>query len=63
MILRTYCLRCRKHINNIASKDVVMTNKVIWNKSRCGECLSDKSRFTVQEDSKGNQKKTKKTKT
>ena len=29
MILRTYCLRCRKHINNIATKDVVMTNKVI----------------------------------
>ena len=25
-----------------------MTNKVIRNKSKCGECLSDKSRFMKQ---------------
>ena len=57
MRLRTYCLSCRKHTNNIGSKKVIMTNKVIRGKSRCGECLPDKSRFMAQEDSKSNQKK------
>ena len=45
MKLRTYCLACRKHTNNIASRWVTMANKVVRIKSRCGECLSDKSRF------------------
>ena len=45
MTLRTYFLACRKHTNNIASRKVTMTNKVIRDKSRCSECLSDKSRF------------------
>ena len=48
MVLRTYCLACRKHTNYIASRKVTMTNKVIRDKSRCGECLSDKSRFMKQ---------------
>ena len=48
MMLRTYCLACRKHRNNITSRKVTMTNKVIRNKSRCSECLSDKSRFMKQ---------------
>ena len=43
MKLRTYCLACRKHNNNIASKKVTITNKVVRDKSRCGECLSNKS--------------------
>ena len=45
MKLRTYCLACRKHTNHIASRKVTMTNEVIRDKSRCRECLSDKSRF------------------
>ena len=52
MKLRTYCLACRKHTNNIASKTVTMTNKVVRDKSRCGECLSDKSRFMKQKSNK-----------
>ena len=48
MKLRTYCLACRKQTNNIGSRKVTMTNKVVRNKSRCGECLSDKSRFLIQ---------------
>ena len=43
MKLKTYCLACRKHTNNIGSKTLTMTNKVIRGKSRCSECLSDKS--------------------
>ena len=32
MKLRTCCLTCRKHKNNIASRKVTMTNKVIRDK-------------------------------
>ena len=45
MKLRTYCLACRKHTNNITSRKVTMTNKVVRDISRCGECLSDTCRF------------------
>ena len=45
MKLKTYYLACRKNTNSITSRKVTMTNKVITDKSRCGECLSDKSRF------------------
>ena len=46
MKLRNYCLACRKHTNNIGSKTVI--NKVISDKPRCSECLSDKSQFMKQ---------------
>ena len=52
MKLRTYCLAFRKHTNNIASRKVTMANKVIRGKSRCRECLSDKSRFMKQKHNK-----------
>ena len=53
MKLKTYCLVCRKiHTNDIASTKVTMTNKVIRNKLKCGECLSDKSRFLKQNHKK-----------
>ena len=28
----TYCLSCKKHINNMASRNVTMTNKVLRQK-------------------------------
>ena len=56
-LLRTYCLGCREHTNNIGSKRVTMTNKVIRDKSRCGECLSDTSQFMAQEYSKNKETK------
>ena len=52
MELRSYCLACRKCTNNIASRKVAMTNKVIRDKPRCGGCLSDKSRFSRQKPNK-----------
>ena len=52
MKLRTYCLACRKHTTNIASRKVTMANVVVRDKSRCGECLSDKSRFLKQKPNK-----------
>ena len=30
--METYCLSCRKHTDNIGSKTVIMTNKVITEK-------------------------------
>ena len=52
MVLRTYCLVCKKHTDNYVSKNVSMTNKVIRNKSRCSVCLNDKSRFMKQKNNK-----------
>ena len=52
MVLITYCLACRKHTNNIASRKVTMTNKVIRDKSYCSEFLSNKSRFMKQKYNK-----------
>ena len=46
--MQTYWLSCRKRTNNICSKKVMMLNKVIRDKSRCGNCMSDKSRFLKQ---------------
>ena len=42
MKLKTYCLACREHTDNIGSKRVTMTNKVIRDKSRCAQCLFEK---------------------
>ena len=33
MVLKTYCLACKKHTNNIASRNVTMTNIVLIEKS------------------------------
>ena len=52
MKLRTYCLACREHTNNIGSKRITMTNKIIRNKARCAQCLSDKWRFMKQKHDK-----------
>ena len=41
--MHTYSLSCRRHTGNIGSKRVTMRNKVIRNKSRCANCMSDKS--------------------
>ena len=46
--MKTDCLACRKHTNNVSSRNRTMTNKVIRNKSKCGACLSDKARFSKQ---------------
>ena len=46
----TYYLSCRKHIDNISSKK--LTNKVVREKSRCANCMSDKSRFLKERSNK-----------
>ena len=44
----TYCLSFKKHTNNIASRNVIMTNKILGQNSGRGKYLSDKSRFLRQ---------------
>ena len=48
----TYCLSCKKHNNNMASRNITMANKILRQKSKCSACLSDKSRFLKQDHSK-----------
>ena len=45
--MQTYCLVCRKNSDNISSKKVAMTvaSKVIRDKSKCADYMSNKSRF------------------
>ena len=52
MKFRTYCLACRKHTNNIPSRNLTIPNEVVRDKLRCSKCLSDKSRFLEQNHSK-----------
>ena len=53
--MRTYCLACRKHTNNVDSRNITMTNKVIRNKPKCGACFCDKSRILNQKHKKSGQ--------
>ena len=45
MKLRTYWLDCREHTDNIGLKNN-------YDKSKCGVCLSDKSRFLKEKHNK-----------
>ena len=51
--MRTYCLACREHTDNVGSKKITVKNKVIREKSRCAECFSGKSKFMKQKQKKG----------
>ena len=50
--MKTYCLSCRKPCDNIRSKKVIMTNKVIRQVSKCANCVAEKSRFLIQKSNK-----------
>ena len=43
--MQTYCLSCKNHRDNVGSKNVTMTNKVIKEASRYANCMVDKSNF------------------
>ena len=44
-IIKTCCKSCRKQTNNIGSKKVIMTNKVIRQVTKCANCMAEKSMF------------------
>ena len=50
--MQTYCLSYKKHTNNVGAKKVTMTNKVVRVKSRCANCMSEKSRLLKQKSNK-----------
>ena len=50
--MKIYCLSFRKHTDNIGLKKVIMTNKVVRQKSGSTNCMVDKSRFLKQKFNK-----------
>ena len=50
--MKTFCLSCKKYADNIDSKKVIMTNKVIKQASKCARCVAEKSRFLKQKSNK-----------
>ena len=50
--MKTFCFSCKKHADNIDSKKVIMTNKVIKQASKCARCVAEKSRFLKQKSNK-----------
>ena len=46
--MKTYCLSCKKYTDNIGSRNMIMTNKVIRQASKCVNCVAEKSRFLKQ---------------
>ena len=42
--MQAYCFTWRQDTNNITSKKVIITNKVVREKSRCSNCMVNKSR-------------------
>ena len=55
--MQTYCLSFGDYTDNIGSKKVTMTNKVIREKSRRANCISNISRFLKQKPNKNTIKK------
>ena len=42
--MQTYCLRCKKHTDNICPKELIMmTNKEIKGKPTYSDCMANKS--------------------
>ena len=50
--MQAYCLSCKKDTDNIGSKKVIVTNKVIRQKSRCANCVAENSRFLKHKSKK-----------
>ena len=48
--MQTYCLSCRKYTDDIGSEKVIMTNN--RQKSRCANCMFDKSRVLKSKSNK-----------
>ena len=46
--MKTYCLSCKKHTDNIGSKKVIMANKIVRHTSKCANFIAEKSRFLKQ---------------
>ena len=50
--MQTCCLSCKKHTDNVGSKDVTMTNRVVREKSKCVNAMIYTSRFLKEKPNK-----------
>ena len=46
--MKNYCLGCKKHTDDMGSKKVIITNKIIRYASECSYCAAENSRFLKQ---------------
>ena len=51
--MKTYCVKCRKDIENIDPKMVGTKNKRLVMQSKCSVCGIKKSRFVKEQEAKG----------
>ena len=51
--MKTYCLKCKKHTDNIDPKMVRTKNNRSIMQSKCSVCWTKKSRFVIEQDAKG----------
>ena len=43
--MQTYCLKSKRHNYNSWPPKIIVTNKVIRQKSKCANCMANKSLF------------------
>ena len=51
--MKTYCVKCRKHTNNIDPKMFRTKSNRLLIQSKCSVCKNKKSRFLNEEEAKG----------
>ena len=51
--MKTYCVKCRKNIENLNSKIFKTKNGRLLMQSKCTDCGIKKSRFVKEQESKG----------
>ena len=50
--MQIYCLGCKRQTDDMGSKKVIMTKKVLTKTSKCASSVADKSRFLKQKSNK-----------
>ena len=51
--MKTYCLKCKKHTDNVDPKMVRTKNNRLIMQSKFSVCRTKKSRFVKEQDAKG----------
>ena len=51
--MKTYCVKCRKNIENLNSKIFKTKNNRLFMQSKCSDCVIKKSRSVKEQEAKG----------
>ena len=51
--MKTYCIKCKKDIENIVPKIVRTKNNRLLMQTECSDCRNKKSRFVKEQEAKG----------